>query len=182
MNARQFRFVIFFLCAVLLLIATGCENQSKKAELDKCKATVKTQEQNKEIVREIFAAIDGDINKLGVLLSDDFSLYVSGTLQPYKKEDLIKLRNAHYEAFPDWIHKIEDLIAEGDRVVVKLTQYGTHKAKYKGIEPTGKYVTVPAIHILNIVNGKAKEWWGVEDNLGLMRQLGMELKPEEEKK
>ena len=92
MNARQFRFVIFFLCAVLLLIATGCENQSKKAELDKCKATVKTQEQNKEIVREIFAAIDGDINKLGVLLSDDFSLYVSGTLLPYKKEDLIKLR------------------------------------------------------------------------------------------
>ena len=43
------------------------------------------------------------------------------------------------------------------------------------------YVTVPAIHIINIVNGKAKEWWGIEDNSGLMRQFGMELKPEEGK-
>ena len=156
---------------------SSCQDKQTKDELAKFKAATITQDNNKEIVREIIASIDGDINKLGNLLSDDFSLYVSGTLQPYKKEDLIKARNAHYEAFPDWIHKIEDLIAEGDRVVVKLTQYGTHKSKYKGIEPTGKYVSVPAIHIIKIVNGKAKEWWGVEDNLGMMTQLGLELKP-----
>ncbi len=74
------------------------------------------------------------------------------------------------------------MVAEGDKVAVKLTQYGTHTAKYKGIEPTNKYVTVPATHIMMIVNGKVKEWWALEDNLGLMTQLGMELKPKENKK
>ena len=68
------------------------------------------------------------------------------------------------------------MVAEGDKVVVKLTQFGTHKAMYKGIEPTNKYVTVPATHIMMIVNGKVKDWWALEDNLGLMTQLGMELK------
>jgi predicted ester cyclase len=180
MKTRLIVLVLLIICSVSML--NSCQAKLTKDELAKFKAATITQDNNKEIVREIIASIDGDINNLGNLLSDDFALYVSGTLQPYKKEDLIKARNAHYEAFPDWIHKIEDLIAEGDRVVVKVTQYGTHKAKYKGIEPTGKYVSVPAIHIIKIVNGKVKEWWGVEDNLGLMTQLGLELKPTDKKK
>jgi predicted ester cyclase len=88
----------------------------------------------------------------------------------------------HFAAFPDWVHKIEIMVAEGDKVAVKLTQYGTHTAKYKGIEQTNQYVTVPATHIMLIVDGKVKEWWALEDNLGLMTQLGMELKPKENKK
>ena len=65
---------------------------------------------------------------------------------------------------------------------MKLIQYGTHRAQYKGIEPTGKYVSNLAIHVMRIADGKVKEWWALEDNLGLMRQLGMELKPKENKK
>ena len=74
------------------------------------------------------------------------------------------------------------MVAEGDKFAVKLTQYGTHTDKYKGIEPTGQNVTVPATHIMMIVNGKVKEWWALEENLGLMTQLGMELKPKDNKK
>jgi predicted ester cyclase len=168
---------------VLIFLAIGCQNQAEKAELDKFKAAAQIQEQNKEIVREVINAIDsGDLNKLGNLLSDDFALYPPGSLQPWRKEALFQARNTHFAAFPDWIHKIEIIVAEGDKVAVKLTQYGTHKAKYKGIEPTNKYVTVSATHIVMIVNGKVKEWWALEDNLGLMTQLGMELKPIENKK
>ena len=108
--------------------------------------------------------------------------YSPVSLQPWRKEALFKARNTHFAAFPDWIHKIEIMIADSDKVAVKLTQYGTHKAKYKGIEPTSKYVTVSATSIMRIVNGKVKEWWALEDNLGLMTQLGMELKPKENKK
>jgi len=170
MKTKLIFLILLIICSVSML--NSCQAKLTKDELAKFKATTIIQDNNKEIVREILSSIDsGDSIKLGNLLSDDFLLYVSATLQPYKKEDLIKARNAHYEAFPDWNHKIEDLIAEGDMVVVKLTQYGTHKAKFNGIEPTGKYVSVPAIHIIKIVNGKGTEWWGIEDNLGMMTQL-----------
>jgi len=183
MKTRQLKFVIAIILTSLLFVAIGCQNQADKAELDKFKATAQIQEQNKEIVREVFNSIDsGDLNKPGNLLSDDFALYSPGSTQPWQKEALYKARNTHFAAFPDWIHKIEIMVAEGDKVVVKLTQYGTHKAMSKGIEPNNKYVTVSAKQIMRIVNGKVKEWWAQEDNLGLMTQLGMELKPKENKK
>jgi predicted ester cyclase len=183
MKTSQLQFVNTIFFASLLFLAVGCQNQNDKTELEKFRATVQLQEQNKEIVREVFSAIDsGDLNKLGGLLSDDFALYAPGSPQPWRKEALYQARNTHFAAFPDWIHKIEIMVAEGDKVAVKLTQYGTHTAVYKGIEPTNKYVTVPATQVMMIVNGKVKEWWASEDNLGLMTQLGMELKPKENKK
>lgn len=161
----------------------GCQNQADKAELDKFRTTAQIQEQNKVIVREVFNAIDsGDLDKLGSLLSYDFALYPPGSQQPWRKEALYQARNTHFAAFPDWIHKIEIMAAEGDKVAVKLTQYGTHTAMYKGIAPTNKYVTVAATQVMRIVNGKVKEWYALEDNLGLMSQLGLELKPKETKK
>jgi predicted ester cyclase len=178
MKTLHLPFISAISLAALLFLAIGCQNQAEKKELDKFRAAAKIQEQNKEIIRELFVAIDsGNLDKLGDLLSDDFSLHLPGVPQAWKKDELFQARNTHFASFPDWIHKIEDLVAEGDKVAVKLTQYGTHKAQYKGIEPTGKSVTDPAMHVMTIVNGKVKDWWAVEDNLGLMRQLGMELKP-----
>ena len=66
--------------------------------------------------------------------------------------------------------------------MVSCFPLGTHKELYKGISATGKKITNPAIHIITIEDGQVKEWWGIEDNLGMMRQLGMELKPGENKK
>jgi predicted ester cyclase len=183
MKTSQLKFANAILLASSLFIAIGCQNQPDKAELDKLKGIAQIQEQNKEIAREVFNAIDsGDLDKLGTLLSDDFALYSPGSQQPWRKEALYQARNTHFAAFPDWVHKIEIMVAEGDKVAVKLTQYGTHKNQYKGIEPTGKYVMVSATQIMRIVNGKVQEWWALEDNLGLMTQLGMELKPKVNKK
>jgi predicted ester cyclase len=183
METSQHRFVSSILSAVLIIFAIGCHDQAEKAGLDRFRAAAQIQEQNRGIVRELFVAIDsGNFDKLDSLLSDDFSLHLPGVPQPWKRDALFQARNKHYASFPDWIHKIEDLVAEGDKVAVKLIQYGTHRAQYKGIEPTGNYVSNPAIHVMRIANGKVKEWWALEDNLGLMRQLGMELKPKENKK
>jgi predicted ester cyclase len=74
------------------------------------------------------------------------------------------------------------MIAEGDKVAVKLKGQGTHKAQYEGIAATREKVTQSAMHLMTIVNGKVKEWWALEDNLGFNQQLGMELKPKESKK
>lgn len=76
-------------------------------------------------------------------------------------------------AFPDLEFRIEELIAEGDRVVARTTMLGTHRGEFFGIEPTGAAVTVAGVHILRIQDDRIAEHWGVNDDLYLMRQLGV---------
>ena len=76
-------------------------------------------------------------------------------------------------AFPDLQNTVEDLIAEGDKVVARLTVRGAHTGAFMGIPPTGKPVVVTLMEILRIADGKVVERWGQFDNLGLMQQLGV---------
>jgi steroid delta-isomerase-like uncharacterized protein len=76
-------------------------------------------------------------------------------------------------AFPDLHVTIEDLIAEGDKVVARNTVTGTQQGEYMGCPPTGKPVTYNEIFILRFANGRIAETWGVVDVLSQMRQLGM---------
>jgi steroid delta-isomerase-like uncharacterized protein len=79
---------------------------------------------------------------------------------------------ASRSAFPDLRVAVEDQIAEGDRVVTRLTAQGTHKGAFIGIPPTGKKVTLTAIHIHRVVGGKVVKLWEEINLLGLMQQLG----------
>lgn len=75
-------------------------------------------------------------------------------------------------AFPDGQWSVEDLIAEGDRVVARTTFRGTHTGDFFGIPPTGIRVEMGGVHIGRFVDGKIIEHWGNNDDLGMMRQLG----------
>ena len=77
-----------------------------------------------------------------------------------------------HRAFPDLRVTVEDVIAEGDRVVARNSVTGTHQGEYMGIPPTGKSVTYDEIFIGRLVNGRIAETWGVVDVLSQMRQLG----------
>lgn len=68
---------------------------------------------------------------------------------------------------------IEDLIAEGDKVVFRFTASGTHQGEFMGIPPTEKRVTIMEIRIYRIIGGKIVECWGLFDQMGLMQQLGV---------
>lgn len=68
--------------------------------------------------------------------------------------------------FPDIFITIEDLIAEGDKIVVRTTWRGTHQGEYGGMMPTGKHVTRTMIQIFRIVNGKLYEEWVEGEDLG----------------
>ena len=183
MKNLKLKFLSAILLVFFLSLNIGCQNQTNKDELDKFISMAQVQEQNKEIVLEVFSAIDdNNFDKLNELFSNDFGLKVPGLEIPLKKDDVFQLIKTHYASFPDWTHNIEDMIAEGDKVAVRLMQIGTHKEQYEGISATGKKITNPAIHIITIVDGQVKDWWGIEDNLGMMQQLGMELKPIENMK
>jgi steroid delta-isomerase-like uncharacterized protein len=75
-------------------------------------------------------------------------------------------------AYPDLHITVEDVIAEGDKVVGRNTVTGTHRGDYMGIPPTGKSVTYNEIFILRFAGGRIAETWGVVDVLSQIRQLG----------
>jgi predicted ester cyclase len=68
---------------------------------------------------------------------------------------------------------IEDLIAEGDKVVLRYTFRGIHQGQWRGLPPTGKAVTFTGIFIYRMVDGKIVEGWENADALGLVQQLGL---------
>ena len=80
-------------------------------------------------------------------------------------------------AFPDFKATIDDLVAEGDKVVIRQTWTGTHKGEFMGVPPTGKSVSFGVIDILRIAGGKVVEHWGLMDSMSLMQQLGASPTP-----
>ena len=74
--------------------------------------------------------------------------------------------------FPDVTSTIEDLIAEGDKVVARWRSRATHRGDYMGMPPSGKEVQIVGISVYRIEEGKIAEAWTVEDQFGLLRQIG----------
>ena len=80
-------------------------------------------------------------------------------------------------AFPDLHATIEDQVAEGDRVVQRVTTHGTMRGDFQGMPASGKEATWSGIHITRFADGKAIEHWGVIDTLGMLAQLGFAQAP-----
>jgi steroid delta-isomerase-like uncharacterized protein len=89
------------------------------------------------------------------------------------REGVRQIVSAFRRAFPDLTFEVHDVIAEGDKVVARVTIHGTHQGELMGIPPTGKRASVGAIDIMRVEGGKLAEHWGVTDNLAMMQQLGV---------
>lgn len=142
---------------------------------DSSSSTQPTQEeQNKQIVRHFFEALDRqDSERMNELVSyTNYSLHFSG-MPPMdwgaNKEQFLAPFN---KAFPDLTRTIVDMVAEGDRVAVSINVTGTYKGEFQGVPPTGKQVSFTAMDIITIIEGKITEEWATADMMGLMQQIG----------
>ncbi|HXF70879.1 MAG TPA: ester cyclase [Thermoflexus sp.] len=132
-------------------------------------------EQNKALVRQIVEEIfnRGNMSRADEFLAPDFVEHEElppGI--PRDREGVKQLTAMLRNAFPDFKTTIEDMVAEGDKVVIHQTWTGTHKGEFMGVPPTGKSVSFGVIDILRIAGGKIVEHWGQMDSMGLMQQLG----------
>lgn len=163
---------------ILICIALNCQNQEVTAELEEMKAQAEIEEQNKEMVIRFYEEIDKQNFEAAIaMLAPDAEIYGQGGFEPAKPDDLKPIFPAWFSAFPDYVHHIQDVIAKGDKVVVRTTYTGTHKGDFFGVPPSGNTFKYLGIHILTIKDGKIIEGWILEDMLYLMQQLGMELGP-----
>ena len=88
--------------------------------------------------------------------------------------ELIKQHVAAWLAgFPDLHFTVEQMLAEGDRVVTHSRMRGTHTGAWHGLAPTGREVSLPMIVIQRISGGKIAEDWVLVDSLGFYQQLGL---------
>lgn len=116
-----------------------------------------------------------DLAVVDELLDAEFAEHVAGERKQVGLEGFKAARQRRNAAFPDWNVVVDDLIAEGDKVVVRATGHGTHRGEFMGIAPSGKRVSVSWIAIYRVRNGKLAEHWQNIDDLGLLRQLGATL-------
>ena len=77
----------------------------------------------------------------------------------------------HRISFPDWNERVDDIVAEGDKVVIRFTSTGTQRGEFAGIAPTGKRVSIQEVAIFRLANSKIVEQWGLPDLHALMNQL-----------
>jgi steroid delta-isomerase-like uncharacterized protein len=140
----------------------------------KVMASLSKQEQNKQLVRQFFEALDRyDTEMVDQLVSStNYSFHFSG-MPPMdwntNKEQFLAPFN---KAFPDLHRNIVDMVAEGDKVAVSVNVTGTYKGEFQGIPATGKHVSFTAMDILTIIDGKITEEWATADMMGLMQQIG----------
>ncbi len=169
---------------ILLCFSISCQNQEAMAELEKFRAQAEVETQNKEVVRNwLKAADEGNLEDLMELFSPDFLWYFpSNSPTPMSKKESHEFLVMILKAFPEWIHKIEEIMAVGDKVITRQIDITTQTGEYLGIPATGNKVEFGVIIIWRLEDGKIVELREEGDMLGMMQQLGMELKPKEAKK
>ncbi len=132
--------------------------------------------ENKALVRRLFEEIwnKGNLSVADQIFATNYVHHDPSTPDFGRGPESEKKRATLYRtAFPDLQLAIEDLVAEGDRVVTRWTARGTHRGELRGIAPTGKQFTVTGISIARISGGKLVEGWVNWDAQGLMEQLGV---------
>ena len=136
-------------------------------------------EENKKLVQQYFEAfITGNTDIFDEIMSPDF--YVRGLhvkdMPPAEQrgpESFKAATIAWHVSFPDGQVTLDEMVAEGDTVIVRWTFQGTHLGEFAGLAPTHRQITYSGINGFRIANGKLAEAWDMWDRLTLWQQLGV---------
>ena len=132
-------------------------------------------EGNKALARRVADDIvnPGNVDAVDEIYAPDYVLHDPSMPEDvHGVEGIREFYETVFNAFPDTELSIEELIAEGDKVVTRWTSRGTHQGEFMGLPPSGKRVEVAGVTISRIEGGKIVEDWEFTDALGMMQQLG----------
>lgn len=136
-----------------------------------------TEGDNKELVRGFVndILVEGNFDRIDEYLAVDYVEHTQAVPEPIAgREEIREYYAGMRSAFPDLDVTIQDLIAEGNKVVQRSRQGGTHEGVFMDFEPTGNTWEVPGIVIYRIEAGTIVESWAQADIVGMMEQLGIE--------
>jgi steroid delta-isomerase-like uncharacterized protein len=165
--------------ALILCFIVGCQDKEAMAELEEFRAQAELEEQNKALVLKWYEELDkANIEACIEMFSQDFLWYApSNSPTPMSKKKSQKYMIEGSKSFPKMIHKIEEIMTSGDKVIARTVDYLTHEGEYLGIPATGKEIEFSVIVIFQVKDGKIVELREEVDLLGAIQQIGIELKP-----
>ena len=132
-------------------------------------------EANKAIIRRLYEEMNTRNLAARLALLDEVVApdFVEHTEQLRGRDAFKQFHTEFTEGFSDIHRTIEDIIAEGDKVWIRVTYAGTHTGEFRGLAPTGKKAKWTTVQIYRIADGKFIERWAVSDSLELLNQLGV---------
>ncbi len=133
-------------------------------------------EHNEAIVRRIYSEYLDELDPSAAdeLLDPDVVLHgVAAFGEGHGRENVKEGFGAFLSGFAERHTEVEDVIAQGDRIVVRHTHHLKHVDEVFGVPPTGQRLSVWGIDIFRIEDGRIAEWWVIDDTMGMMQQLGM---------
>ena len=133
----------------------------------------KMESENIELFRRFYAEVFVDWNQelINELVAPEFRSHDWSVGSRTGPDGFRDFYNPVPGCFPDTHYEVEDIIAEGDKVVVRWRLLGTHKGEFRGIAPTGRSISMNGIAIYRVEEGKLRERWVVYDLFGLISQL-----------
>jgi steroid delta-isomerase-like uncharacterized protein len=132
-------------------------------------------EDNKDVIRRLIKEVynDNNLEVVDELVAAD--IFDHGAVAEHRHGI------AGFKHVMEWVrtfssdvhYEIEDIIAEGEKVAVRMTQSGTHTGSVRGYPATGKRFSVDYVHWFRLADGKVAEMWAVRDDLSRLEQLGL---------
>jgi steroid delta-isomerase-like uncharacterized protein len=127
---------------------------------------------NKTVARRYFEVYDKhDIDAVMEFIAPNYVLHPGGGGEPMNSDERKRDEMVFFSAFSDIQAIVEDQIAEGDKVVSRITMHCTHTGEYQSIPATGKRIAIAYIDIMLIKAGKIVEEWVEFDTMNILRQI-----------
>jgi predicted ester cyclase len=130
-------------------------------------------ETNKRLVRDFFEAIynRGEYHRVREFLTEEYANHNGLGFSVMSPDDIARIAEMQRTAFPDLHSTLDDLVAEGDRVVVRGHDDATHLGEFLGYPPTGKPVRFTWLDMFRVQDGRLAESWMETDSDAMYRQL-----------
>jgi steroid delta-isomerase-like uncharacterized protein len=129
--------------------------------------------ENKAIVQKVYDVINSkELDGLDALIAIDLADHSPSPGAPPGLAGTKQTLGMFHAVFSNFRVTVEDMIANGDKVVARLTVNGTNTGEFMGLPPTGKEVTIGGIEMFRVADGKLVERWAEFDMMSLMQQLG----------
>lgn len=119
------------------------------------------------------AVNSGQLDQLNHLMTAEVKDHDPAPEQGPGPQGFIDFFSKFREAFPDLAVAVDHMVTDDDNVAIAYTVTGTHQGDIMGVAPTGKKIKARGMQIARFENGKIAERWGSSDELGILKQLGI---------
>jgi len=155
---------------IVLAFAIGGCSVPNDAEMEQDRTSLT--EQNEAVIRQVLALIDErNLDEAFEFYALDY-IYHGPTGELRGRDGIRGLWEVFLAGFPDLHSTIEDMVSEGDKVVLRWRIEGTHTGEFMGVPPSNRKITLGVTEIFRVANGQLVEAWDQFDRLGLMQQIG----------